>query len=387
MVIPKSYLFLWTYAFAMLFFTFSDEEGLLPIDYVYVMFALAMALIAPFLLRRHIERRSFFVVLSLFCIGALSSYGSGVPSAVLYSIGLIMLLLAQSDEGICRSQREQTLFARYIAFTLLACGVAGIPLLEPNYHGRLFLPHVGNPNYTAMLYLGMFVSVQAMVPILRGLERRLFSSASLILFGWILLVTETRSAALALAIFVIFRLMARLKRDKLIRNAASSLVIITATGQLLAYYVFVAVGVDSDARTTLGFFDASNMIRVTAFHTAMMVVLNDSAFLWHGVGNVDGIWTILAASGDVQHVPHNWFMMMWLSNGALFTLLALGIIFQATRRLPIHFLPGLAALLIIALIVGRAVLFAPLCMFLMCGMMRTPPRIIHTARNFFPAPT
>lgn len=369
-LMPKSYLFACAFTFALLFLTFSDGGGLLPIDYSYVMFAVAVAFCAPFFLRRRIDRKILATAITLFFFGCVSTYGSGVPSAFMYSIGPIFLLIAQTEYNICWTARQRSLFIRWIASILLVCCGLGFAFLAPSYSGRLFLPYVGNPNYTAMLYLTVFLSVQVIIPAIKGNERHIFSFLSYFVLTVALLATQTRSAMLALMVFIAFKAIINSNHHLIARRLAFFLVIFSAIGQLLAYYVFEAMASIDSARSSFAIFDASNLERVSAFFTAMMVVISDPSFIWHGVGNVEGIWDILAATGKVEHVPHNWFMMMWMSNGAIFTFITLAILCASAYRLPVHFIPGYTALLVVAFIVGRAVLFAPLCLFLICGMAR-----------------
>lgn len=369
--------------FSVLFFAFegADGEGLLPIDYSYFVFAIVVVFMAQYFTQRKIDRATLLAGVVLFVLGVISSYGSGVPSAFIYSAGPLMLLIVGSKMPTPRSPIFQKKAAQFICGSTLLCGFLGIAFFVTDRSGRYFLAHVGNPNYTAMLYLTAILIVFLVASATSARMSFWLKTGATVMFIVVIALTQSRSAALAFVVFLSMHILMSLS-IRMGRHMFILILIMSAIGQLIAFYVFIYIGA-SQNRTTFGLFDASNLERVNAFQTAMQVALQSTQFIWHGVGNVTGIWEFL----DVVHVPHNWFMMMWLSNGALFTFAVTLTFAVSAYRLPPEFLPGVAAMMIIGFIVGRAILFAPLSFFLIAGILTQFPskRQLGTRRSFLPS--
>lgn len=348
---------------AIYFFFEGDGEALLPVRYVYLLFSIFIVFFLFCLLRSRVSKKFLFFLVLLMLSASISTFFSGVPSAFLYSVSPLFVILLADDFGVSKSHRQSELYASFLLVPLLIIGIIVLPTFEQNYHGRGFLPWVGNPNYTSMLYLGLFLSSIVLLDYFEGCCKKILSYLSVFLIFVVLYITETRSIFLAVAVFYIMQCFLKLKWYFILRSSAIGVVVASVVGQLIFYYVFLSVdNIASDRLGGFSIFDESNRQRVTAFYTTLMITLDDSVYLYTGLGDVADIWENLDAA--IDNVPHNWFMMMVLSNGYFFSLVVLFVYLYGVMSMRRKYLPAFCSILIAAFIIGRAALFAPLGLLL-----------------------
>lgn len=288
-----------------------------------------------------------------------------------------MLVMLSNQHGLSNTLKQRNLFCNFFSFSIIILGLLLLLTFQKSSHNRYFLPWVGNPNYTCMLYFGMFISIDIINNHVSKKFKNVLYTSSILLFSFVIFLTETRSSALAFIVFVFSKYLLSKNSDTYARNMAIFIAHFSVIGQFLALLLFQFLGVHfQGSRSSFNIFDDSNLERVNAFYTALKITLSGWGYAFSGIGDVDTIWETM---GDqIENVPHNWFMMMTFSNGYAITITIFLIILYSLKKVDIKYIPGLTGIMVIAFIVGRAALFTPLVLFLIAcfiGNLRSNPRI------------
>jgi hypothetical protein len=367
-------LFLLTVLISTYFLFDSVGMGLNPIPYNYVAFMIYFFLIIRLIICRFWSIEKMVFMLALLFASVVSSYWSGAPSAIMYSLPAFMLVILYDGSRLNGSDKMSALYANRIAIFLITAGVATLPFLLLNGEARKVLPWIGNPNYTSIFYLGWFVSLLHVARHVSietlSIFGRYFGVFSIILVA---IMTDARSLILAIFVYFFVENFFRLGNIKIQRYFVLMLLGLSVVSQLVLYELFEVFGVTQGrSGTVLNIFDESNFLRSEAFYNSFRLVLGNPDFIFGGVGGADNV---VKVHGDfLDRVPHNWFMIMLISDGMVFTGVFFLVLMRAAFLLDERHLPAFSAILVLATITGRAPFFAPLSLYVLCALfvMRRP---------------
>lgn len=321
----------------LLLLSFSPNEW--PISSVYPLFLVAF-LFLLFKCPRLLDKFDFFFMFWVLTGAFVDIMISKNFSAAMYAIPSVLLLVGRHHR-VSDFSTHFVVSRSPIIFLILLLGILSIFFVE-THAGRYSLYYLKDPNYTSLNIGIIFVTF-----LLTGYVTARTSIQFVFLIGLLYSFTSSRMLVLA-SIIALFVSLLIARREKLSRLFVKTMLLISVLAQLIGFVLLKYF-------QELGLLDSSNLERLNAFADAFYAVLRNPRFFASGLGNVEGINEAL----NLINVPHNWFLMMWLSNGLVFSAGLFFIWLRILSRCDVVLLPPLAFLLVCGGILGRSPFFAP----------------------------
>lgn len=347
--------------------------SVLKIQYTVLIFGLFSTFFLHFFTLSKIRPVVLFYVCCIIISSIVSSLGSSVPSAILYSLPLLVIHLANFDNV----EKYYTVTTKSDVFVVAGIYILVLlPLLlysSANFssYNRGFYPWIGNPNYTALISLSCFIAADTLMLSKKGCVFQIAKFFNIIAIVLALFITESRGAILSVIFYIIMKIIKAGFAKRYSRKIGYFILLLSVFVQPILFYIFKQMSI-SDGRSLV--FDQSNLERFSAYFNALIIVVSEAKFIYTGVGNVESFWLIY---GDIlDNIPHNWFMMFLISNGLIFTLVCFTSYIVLINKLPVRYIPGLCSLFILSTNLGRAVFFVGLLTFLMAVHVNT--RMVDT---------
>lgn len=370
MKLPKTFEFPFLATLLLLYFLFDAQDlGLLPVPHSYLIFGLTILSAYKLYIARHWNYECFIFSVLLSGAATIAFIASGTPSAFMYALPLLLLVALYNDAGLSNTIRQSNLYSSWIVLVLIIAGLSTLPFLITHDGARKSLPWIGNPNYTSIFYLGWFLSIYFALKFVNSKVLYFVGKVtSIAIILGVVFLTQSRSLLLAIIIFWVVSLLGKLEYSRTQRAGVICILLLSVFSQLILYYIFGLVTISQGRSGTLiDIFDESNWRRVSAFYQSFMIVISNTNFIFGGLG---GSENVLYEFGKIlDHVPHNWFMLMVISDGFVFTLLVFSILFRAAMKINERHLPAYSAILVLATIIGRTPLFAPLCLYTIVALV------------------
>lgn len=267
------------------------------------------------------------------------NYFSGFP----HVLGLV--LLYQYSIGRFRKLKySRTMAILYISFVLFLCFLS-LNFFEYRESGS-FSIFTNDPNITVVI---LSTPVFAVLSAGAGLLPTIGFAVFLIL---LIPLTQCRMLTLAALVFILFKFLSWAKYRKVLRAFVFISFLLSIFAQPLVGLMYFGYS----PQWLLDTLPSSDRTRVGAFLTAMTIAVGNELFVYSGLEHMD----VYLKKYNLKNLPHNWFMMMWIRNGLIMTILYAVIFLIAISRINYRLLPAIEISVIFATILGFAAFSTPL---------------------------